>query len=191
MESCRLDWTGWSSSARHGCVRCRLVMRDQGKAAPAERCSKFFVCTSRLTIITTAEITESYLFLKSKFLNQRLIGPLERPLGAVLQNYRKGNLMQWWQTHYKYVIRHNLKSAHNREPPQERGRVEIWRGGVRFSLSVAAPFVRRCLTSLTISPFSQPAHRTGRALLTHPALGQNVMPSPTENLAEALAGGWV
>lgn len=53
----------------------------------------------------------------------------------------------------------------------------------------AASFVWRCLTSLTMTPFSHPAHRTGHALLTHPALGQNIMPSPTEGFAEALADG--
>ena len=31
-----------------------------------------------------------------------------------------------------------------------------------------------------ITPFPHPAHRTGRALLTHPALGQGITPSHTE-----------
>ena len=53
------------------------------------------------------------------------------------------------------------------EPPQvlqHAGRVEMWRGGSRFSISVAAPFVWRCLTSLAIAPFPHPAHRTGQAI---------------------------
>jgi hypothetical protein len=29
----------------------------------------------------------------------------------------------------------------------------MWRGGVRSGISVAAPFVWRCLTGLTIAPF--------------------------------------
>src|SRR6202165_3650213 len=41
------------------------------------------------------------------------------------------------------------------------------------SISVAAPFVRRCLTSSTMSPFSHPVHRTGQADFPHPALGQD------------------
>ena len=49
------------------------------------------------------------------------------------------------------------------------GRVEMWRGGFRFGLSVAASFVWRCLTSLTITPFPHPARQTGRADLPHPA----------------------
>jgi len=53
------------------------------------------------------------------------------------------------------------------------GRVRMWRGGLRFSLSVPAPFVWRCLNSRTITQFPHPPHRTGRALLTHPALGQD------------------
>ena len=52
-------------------------------------------------------------------------------------------------------------------------RVRMWRGGLRFSLSVTAPFVWRCLNSRTITPFPQPPHRTGQADLRHPALGQD------------------
>ena len=42
------------------------------------------------------------------------------------------------------------------------------------NISVAAPFVRRCLTGSTMAPFSHPAHRTGQADFPHPALGQDV-----------------
>ena len=54
-----------------------------------------------------------------------------------------------------------------------RGRVEMWRGSCRSNLSVAASFVWRCLNSSTMAPFPHPAHRTGRAALPHPALGQD------------------
>ena len=37
------------------------------------------------------------------------------------------------------------------------------------SISVAAPFVRRCLTGSTVAPFSHPAHRPGQADFPHPA----------------------
>ncbi len=60
------------------------------------------------------------------------------------------------------------------------GRVGMWRGGGRIGLSVSAPFVWRCLTSRAMTPFPHPAHRTGRALLTHPALGQDITPLHTE-----------
>ena len=53
------------------------------------------------------------------------------------------------------------------------GRVEMWRGGSRSGLSVAAPFVWRCPNNLAVAPFPHPAHRTGRAGLPHPALGQD------------------
>ena len=53
------------------------------------------------------------------------------------------------------------------------GRVRMWRGGLRCGLSVSAPFVWRCLTSRTITPFPHPPHRTGRADCPHPALGQD------------------
>ena len=60
------------------------------------------------------------------------------------------------------------------------GRVRMWRGGLRFSLSVAAPFVWRCLNSHTITPFPHPPHRTGQADFLHPALGQELTPSHTK-----------
>src|SRR4030081_2281304 len=56
------------------------------------------------------------------------------------------------------------------------GRVEMWRGGGRPNISVAASFVWRCLSGSTVTPFPHPAHRTGRADLPHPALGQDITP---------------
>jgi|HubBroStandDraft_4_1064222.scaffolds.fasta_scaffold90518_2 hypothetical protein len=56
---------------------------------------------------------------------------------------------------------------------KELGRVEVWRGDVRLSMSVPAPFVWRCLSGSTIAPFPHPAHRTGQADFPHPALGQD------------------
>ena len=50
-------------------------------------------------------------------------------------------------------------------------RVEMWRGGCRSNISVAAPFVWRCLTGSAVAPFPYPGHRTGLADLSHPALG--------------------
>ena len=58
-------------------------------------------------------------------------------------------------------------------------RVEMWRGGSRFGLSVAAPFVWQCPSNLAVAPFPHPAHRTGHADLPHPALGQDITPSTT------------
>ena len=65
------------------------------------------------------------------------------------------------------------------------GRVEMWRGGVRSGLSVAAPFVWRRPSNLTITPFPHPAHRTGHADFPHPALGQDITFSPTTRHAQA------
>ena len=56
------------------------------------------------------------------------------------------------------------------------GRVEVWRGGCRPNISVAAPFVWRCLTGSALAPSPHPAHRTGHADLPHPALGQDTTP---------------
>src|SRR6267154_4087278 len=65
--------------------------------------------------------------------------------------------------------------THWKAPPFHGARrVEMWRGGGRSNISVAAPFVWRCLTGSAVSPFPHPAHRTGQADLPHPALGQDV-----------------
>src|SRR4030095_3033780 len=64
-------------------------------------------------------------------------------------------------------------------------RVEMWRGGSRSGLSVAAPFVWRCPSNLAVAPFPHPAHRTGRADRPHPALGQDFTPSHTPGCAAA------
>src|SRR3954451_11913577 len=57
----------------------------------------------------------------------------------------------------------------------------MWRGGGRLGISVSAPFVWRCLTGAAVAPFPHPAHRTGRADFPHPALGQELTPSPAES----------
>jgi hypothetical protein len=56
-------------------------------------------------------------------------------------------------------------SRHSRDDNRSAqvGRVEMWRGGGRLSISVSAPFVWRCLTGSAMAPFPHPAHRTGRA----------------------------
>jgi len=64
------------------------------------------------------------------------------------------------------------------------GRVEMWRGGGRSDISVAAPFVWRCLSGSTVAPFPHPAHRTGRADFPHPALGQDSRLRPRHVAAE-------
>jgi len=67
-------------------------------------------------------------------------------------------------------------------------RVEVWRGCCRSNISVAAPFVWRCLTGSAVAPSPHPAHRTGHADLPHPALGQDLTPSPTTRRAQADSG---
>ena len=57
-----------------------------------------------------------------------------------------------------------------------QGRVEMWRGGCRLNISVAASFDWRCLSGSTMAPFPHPAHRTGQADFPHPALGQDFTP---------------
>ena len=50
--------------------------------------------------------------------------------------------------------------------------LECGAGGFRPNISVAAPFVWRCLPARPLLPFPHPAHRTGHADRPHPALGQ-------------------
>ena len=64
-------------------------------------------------------------------------------------------------------------------------KVGVWRDGVRLSMSVAAPFVWRCLSGSAVAPFPHPSHRTGRADFPHPALGQDLTPSSTARRAQA------
>ena len=63
------------------------------------------------------------------------------------------------------------------ETEQDKVSFFWWSRGVarwfRWGLSVADPFVCRCLTSSAMLPFLHPAHRTGRADLPHPALGED------------------
>ena len=68
-------------------------------------------------------------------------------------------------------------SRQNRGFFNKIGKVEMWRGDVRLSMSVSAPFVWRCLSGSTVAPFPHPAHRTGHADFPHPALGQDLTPS--------------
>jgi hypothetical protein len=70
----------------------------------------------------------------------------------------------------------------------EDGRVGMWRGGFRPNISVAASFVWRCLSGSTVTPSPHPAHRSGHADFPHPALGQDVTPSPTARRAQARSG---
>ena len=67
----------------------------------------------------------------------------------------------------------------------QSGRVGMWRGGVRSTMSVAAPFVWRCLSGSAITPFPHPAHRTQQADFPHCALGQDLTPSPTTGRGRA------
>ena len=78
-----------------------------------------------------------------------------------------------------------LNVCWSRAPTGAAGRVEMWRGGSRVGLSVAAPFGWRCPSNLAIAPFPHPAHRTGHAELPHPALGQDFTPSHTPSYAPA------
>src|SRR3974390_3129339 len=64
----------------------------------------------------------------------------------------------------------------------------MWRGGGRLNISVAAPFVWRCLSGSAVTPFSHPSHRTAtcgsptsgsrtRQSRLHP---RHVVPKPTQ-----------
>src|SRR5437763_3001317 len=85
---------------------------------------------------------------------------------------------------YRRVTRENMLSSIF----TAIGRGGVWRSGGRPNISVAAPFVWRCLTGSTLAPFPHPAHRTGHADFPHPALGQDITPSPTTGRDQAVSG---
>lgn len=68
------------------------------------------------------------------------------------------------------------------------GRVEMWRGGRRSRLSVSAPFVWRCPSTLAVAPSPHPPRRTGRADLPHPALFRRIKPSRSSGRVRSAAG---
>ena len=85
---------------------------------------------------------------------------------------------------------------------REAGRVEVWRGGCRSSISVAAPFVWRCLTSSTMlrfhTPLIEPDMRISRIRLSDktsrlrprraaPKLGQTYEPEVPVEVREWIA----
>jgi|WetSurMetagenome_2_1015567.scaffolds.fasta_scaffold295221_1 hypothetical protein len=65
------------------------------------------------------------------------------------------------------------------------GRVGSGAVAVGLACLLSAPFVWRCPSSLTITPFPHPSHRTGHADFPHPALGLDITPSPTPRCARA------
>jgi transposase len=73
-------------------------------------------------------------------------------------------------------------------PWLDLGRVEMWRGGGRYGIAVSAPFGWRCPMSRTVTPFPHPPRRTGRALLTHPALFRHIKPSRSSGHVQTASG---
>jgi transposase len=63
----------------------------------------------------------------------------------------------------------------------------MWRGSLRLGLACLFPPLSSggALVASAITPFPHPPHRTGRADLPHPALGQYITPSHTPRYAPA------
>ena len=56
-----------------------------------------------------------------------------------------------------WSVRRGGTCTHWKAPPSHGARrVEVWRGGVRLSMSVSAPFVWRCLSGSAVAPFPHP-----------------------------------
>src|SRR5262249_3685969 len=49
--------------------------------------------------------------------------------------------------------------------------------------------LRTGISGSSVTPFPHPAHRSGHADFPHPALGQDITPSPTARRAQAQSGG--
>src|SRR5204863_9996763 len=87
-----------------------------------------------------------------------------------------------WDFVYLWVTQpRKVRSSIPIIPRTVNGGVEVWRGGVGEAYPLADPFVGRCLTSLAVPLIPHPAHRTGRAERPHPALGERLTVTPTEN----------
>ena len=73
------------------------------------------------------------------------------------------------------------------EGKEERAfsRVERWRGGLGFGIVPYRGFPVCASIAACRAPFPPPAHRTGRAVFPHPALGQGITRSPAEVCAVA------
>src|SRR2546430_9701708 len=88
-----------------------------------------------------------------------------------------------------YLIRFHYVRPRAKRIGQSKSKAHVWSRGVtrwfRFSLSVADPFVGRCLNSWTMLPSSHPAHRTGCADFPLPALGERFTMSPTGDCSSA------
>jgi transposase len=78
----------------------------------------------------------------------------------------------------RYVLRHwDGLILYLDDGRLEMGRVEVWRGCCRSDISVAAPFVWRCLTGSTLARSPHPARQTGHADFPHPAFSRPITPS--------------
>ncbi len=80
------------------------------------------------------------------------------------------------------VVRHDHKGTTDPLVRGERvGRVERWRGGLGFGIILGRGFPGCVSIATCHAPFPPPAHRTGRAVFPHPALGQGFTFSHTRS----------
>jgi hypothetical protein len=130
------------------------------------------------------QLFEPRLELIKRKHRSRIFGDLEGPDCHFPQafDYRlQRRVTNWCSSDYLGMSEHPAVLAAMRDVIDQTGgsagRVGVWRGGCRPNISVAAPFVWRCLTGSTVAPFPHSAHRTGHADFPHPALGQDFTPS--------------
>jgi hypothetical protein len=83
----------------------------------------------------------------------------------------------------------NRSAARERSDAQRESRVGRWRGGVGKPCVLPALSVAGARVSPP-APFPPPPHRTGRANLPHPALGQGVTRLPTRGLPSLQTVAW-
>ena len=155
FPTCRAHYPGGSS----GCS-CRLLPRS---------CSLPQMAGGSASALSLSRPAQASLTLRPAGLLSRLKRPLSR--GSSPSGYPAEPLVS-------FQINRQL-SGWNLPPLMIRAfgahcRVEMWRGGFRPNISVAASFVWRCLSGSAVAPFPHPAHRTGHADLPHPALGQDI-----------------
>ena len=111
---------------------------------------------------------------KSRFLSSTSVPPERTPLGWHSSERRRANgqgnplssmagiVFAAFKPSSAATFPHGFSAqlaASRQLQPAGMRKVEVWRGGVRLSMSVSAPFVWRCLSGSAVAPFPHPAHR--------------------------------
>src|SRR6516225_3271178 len=125
-----------------------------------------------------------------QFRQKRLLGgcgayPSVRTLAAYSGSY--------WSSYLEIYIRHYIRAWPNPVVRRAKSERQVSVESECGAVALGRPYLLPPLSSGGASlgrpwlPFPHPAHRTGHADLPHPALGQDVTPSPTTGRVPAVS----